>query len=164
METISLFPQGACDPVEMKADKAIAAIVALFAAGHPVVVAYSGGKDSSVVAALALYAALPLGILAVGKIVPAAIMVAHRESVALAAERPVSPSAAVVIALIWAASITLTLWLGLPVFLSRNLMPPPGSRRIGRFVGQSFDMQCNIGTAHARCRSGELLSRWKGAD
>ncbi|MGN5480231.1 hypothetical protein ACTMU2_35860 (plasmid) [Cupriavidus basilensis] len=58
METISLFPQGACDPVDRKADKAIAAIVALFAARHPVVVAYSGGKDSSVVAALVLHAAL----------------------------------------------------------------------------------------------------------
>lgn len=58
METISLFPQGACDPVDRKADKAITAILALFAAGHPVVVAYSGGKDSSVVAALVLHVAL----------------------------------------------------------------------------------------------------------
>ncbi|WP_237380889.1 phosphoadenosine phosphosulfate sulfotransferase [Cupriavidus sp. SW-Y-13] len=58
METISLFPQGVCDPVDRKADKAIAAILALFAAGHPVIVAYSGGKDSSVVAALVLHAAL----------------------------------------------------------------------------------------------------------
>lgn len=58
METISLFPQGAFEPIERKADKAIAVILALFTAGHPVVVAYSGGKDSSVVAALVLHAAL----------------------------------------------------------------------------------------------------------
>lgn len=58
MDTISLFPQGVCDPVDRKADKAVAAILALFAAGHPLVVAYSGGKDSSVVAALVLHAAL----------------------------------------------------------------------------------------------------------
>jgi len=58
METISLFPQGAFEPIERKADKAIAVILALFTAGHLVVVAYSGGKDSSVVAALVLHAAL----------------------------------------------------------------------------------------------------------
>lgn len=58
METISLFPQGAFEPVDRKADKAIAAILSLFTAGHPVVVAYSGGKDSSVVAALVLHAAM----------------------------------------------------------------------------------------------------------
>lgn len=57
METISLFPQGSFDPVERKADKAIASIIALFNAGHPMVVAYSGGKDSSVVAALVFHAA-----------------------------------------------------------------------------------------------------------
>ncbi|WP_061958173.1 hypothetical protein [Cupriavidus pauculus] len=47
METISLFPQGAFEPIERKADKAIAVILALFTAGHPIVVAYSGGKDAN---------------------------------------------------------------------------------------------------------------------
>ncbi|SCU86665.1 hypothetical protein CNECB9_460013 [Cupriavidus necator] len=50
MQTISLFPQGALDPIEDKADLAIRAILE---AGHPLVLAYSGGKDSSMVAALA---------------------------------------------------------------------------------------------------------------
>ena len=58
MDTISLFPQGAFDPIETKIDDAIATISALLQAGHPLVVAFSGGKDSSVVAALALHAAL----------------------------------------------------------------------------------------------------------
>ncbi|WP_176861058.1 hypothetical protein [Cupriavidus sp. YR651] len=58
METISLFPQGAFEPVERKADKAISAILTLFHAGHPTVIAFSGGKDSSAVAALVLHAAL----------------------------------------------------------------------------------------------------------
>ncbi|MGT2509627.1 hypothetical protein [Cupriavidus basilensis] len=57
-QTIELFPQGAHDPVEQKIDRAIVAILRLFQAAHPVVVAYSGGKDSSVVAALVLHAAL----------------------------------------------------------------------------------------------------------
>lgn len=38
--------------------KALEAIGRLFAGGHPIVVAYSGGKDSSVVAALVLHAAV----------------------------------------------------------------------------------------------------------
>jgi uncharacterized membrane protein YkvA (DUF1232 family) len=59
---------------------------------------------------------VPLGILAVVKLVPAAIMAEHRAAAALAAERPVSRAAAVVIALIWAASIALTLWLGYRYF------------------------------------------------
>ncbi|SPS02723.1 phosphoadenosine phosphosulfate sulfotransferase [Cupriavidus taiwanensis] len=57
MQSISLFPVGALDPVEDRADRAIAAIRRLLEAGHPLVVAYSGGKDSSMVAALALHAA-----------------------------------------------------------------------------------------------------------
>ncbi|WP_425953253.1 phosphoadenosine phosphosulfate sulfotransferase [Ralstonia pseudosolanacearum] len=44
--------------IEERIERALAAIVALFAAGHPVVVAYSGGKDSSVVAALVLHGAI----------------------------------------------------------------------------------------------------------
>lgn len=58
MQTISLFPQGALDPIEDKADKAIRAILTILEAGHPLVIAYSGGKDSSMVAALAFHAAV----------------------------------------------------------------------------------------------------------
>ncbi|WP_455289316.1 hypothetical protein [Cupriavidus necator] len=57
METISLFPVGALDPIDAKVDKAIDAICQLLISGHPLVIAYSGGKDSSMVAALALHAA-----------------------------------------------------------------------------------------------------------
>lgn len=57
MQTISLFPHGALDPIEDKVDRAIRAILNLLEAGHPLVLAYSGGKDSSMVAALALHAA-----------------------------------------------------------------------------------------------------------
>ncbi|SOY77529.1 3'-phosphoadenosine 5'-phosphosulfate sulfotransferase (PAPS reductase)/FAD synthetase Rme (fragment) [Cupriavidus taiwanensis] len=52
------LPVGALDPVEDRADHAILAIRRLLDAGHPLVVAYSGGKDSSMVAAFALHAAL----------------------------------------------------------------------------------------------------------
>lgn len=55
---MSCFPQGAHDPIEQKIDRALGAILRLFQAAHPVVIAYSGGKDSSVVAALVLHAAL----------------------------------------------------------------------------------------------------------
>lgn len=58
METISLFPQGAFEPIERKIDKAIATISSLLQQRHPIVVAFSGGKDSSVVAALVLHAAM----------------------------------------------------------------------------------------------------------
>jgi uncharacterized membrane protein YkvA (DUF1232 family) len=55
---------------------------------------------------------VPLGILAVVKLIPPNIMAEHRAAAALAAERPVSRTAAFMIALIWAASIALTAWLG----------------------------------------------------
>lgn len=54
---------------------------------------------------------VPLGILAVVKLIPQDVIVESRAAAALAAERPVSRTAAVVIALIWAASIALTGWL-----------------------------------------------------
>lgn len=57
MQTISLFPQGALDPIEDKADRAVHAILTILEAGHPLVLAYSGGKDSGMVAAPALHAA-----------------------------------------------------------------------------------------------------------
>ena len=55
---------------------------------------------------------VPLGIWAVVKLIPPDLMAEHRAAAALAAERPVSRTAALVIALIWAASIALTVWLG----------------------------------------------------
>jgi uncharacterized membrane protein YkvA (DUF1232 family) len=55
---------------------------------------------------------VPLGILAFVKLVPPDIMAEHRAAAALAAERPVSRTAALVIALIWTASVALTGWLG----------------------------------------------------
>lgn len=58
MQTISLFPAGALDPIEERAEEAIQAIRRLLEAGHPLVIAYSGGKDSSMVATLR--AACPL--------------------------------------------------------------------------------------------------------
>ncbi|MBA3446030.1 MAG: DUF1232 domain-containing protein [Pseudaminobacter sp.] len=55
---------------------------------------------------------VPLGILAVVKMIPQEVMAEHRSAAALASERPASRAAAVVIACIWAASIILTAWLG----------------------------------------------------
>jgi uncharacterized membrane protein YkvA (DUF1232 family) len=55
---------------------------------------------------------VPLGILAVGKMIPASIMAEHRAAASLAAEKPVSRMAGFLIALIWVASIMLTGWLG----------------------------------------------------
>lgn len=54
---------------------------------------------------------VPLGILAVVKLIPPHVMAEHRAAAALAAERPVSRIAGIVIALIWAISIALTGWM-----------------------------------------------------
>ena len=54
---------------------------------------------------------VPLGILAVVKLMPAKVMADCRAAAALAVERPVSRIAAVVIALIWIGCIALTGWL-----------------------------------------------------
>jgi uncharacterized membrane protein YkvA (DUF1232 family) len=59
---------------------------------------------------------VPLGILAVVKLVPPELMAEHRAAAALAAERPMSRTAAAVIACIWAASIALTVWLSYRYF------------------------------------------------
>jgi uncharacterized membrane protein YkvA (DUF1232 family) len=59
---------------------------------------------------------VPLGIWAVVRMIPPEIMVEHRAAASLAAERPVSRTAALIIALIWAASIALTAWLGYRFF------------------------------------------------
>jgi uncharacterized membrane protein YkvA (DUF1232 family) len=55
---------------------------------------------------------VPLGILAVVKLVPPEIMAEHRRVAAAAAEMPVSRTAAIGIVLIWAASIGLVTWYG----------------------------------------------------
>ena len=55
---------------------------------------------------------VPLGVLAVVKLIPPGIMAEHRTAASLAAEKPVSRVAAIVIASVWVASIALTGWLG----------------------------------------------------
>jgi uncharacterized membrane protein YkvA (DUF1232 family) len=53
---------------------------------------------------------VPLGILAVIKLLPPDIMAEHRTTAAAVAERPTSLTAAVVIAAIWVVSIGLVAW------------------------------------------------------
>ena len=55
---------------------------------------------------------LPLGIVAVVKLIPPEVMTEHRAAATLAAERPVSRTAAVAIFCLWAAGIMLVAWLG----------------------------------------------------
>lgn len=59
---------------------------------------------------------VPLGIWAIVKMIPPEVMAEHRAAAALVQERPVSRTAAVVIAFFWAASIALTAWLGYRYF------------------------------------------------
>lgn len=59
---------------------------------------------------------VPLGILAIVRMIPPEVMAEHRAAAALAGERPVSRIAAVVIACIWIVSIALTAWLGYRYF------------------------------------------------
>jgi len=59
---------------------------------------------------------VPFGIWAVVKLIPAEIMTEHRAAAVLAAERPLSRTAALMIVFIWAASIGLTAWLGYRYF------------------------------------------------
>jgi uncharacterized membrane protein YkvA (DUF1232 family) len=59
---------------------------------------------------------VPLGILAVIKLIPPEIMAEHRELAAAAQERPVSLTAGIVIGCIWVASIALTGWLAYRLF------------------------------------------------
>jgi uncharacterized membrane protein YkvA (DUF1232 family) len=54
---------------------------------------------------------VPLGILAVVKLVPPELMAEHRRTAVLAGQKPVSRTAAFAVAVIWAASIALTGWL-----------------------------------------------------
>ena len=59
---------------------------------------------------------VPLGILAVVKLIPPHIMAEHRAAASLAAEKPVSRTVVFVIAAVWAASIVLTVWLSYRYF------------------------------------------------
>ena len=59
---------------------------------------------------------VPLGILAVVKLIPAEIMADNRAAATRAAARPVSRAAAVAIALIWTAAIALTGWMTWSIF------------------------------------------------
>ena len=59
---------------------------------------------------------LPIGIWAVVKLIPPEVMAEHRATATLAADRPVSRTATLVIALIWVGSIVLTAWLGYRYF------------------------------------------------
>ena len=59
---------------------------------------------------------LPLGIWLVVKLIPPEVMAEHRATATLAAERPASRTAVIIIALIWAVSIALTAWLGYRYF------------------------------------------------
>ncbi|ALA19278.1 MULTISPECIES: YkvA family protein [unclassified Chelatococcus] len=54
---------------------------------------------------------VPLGVLAVVKLIPPELMAEHRELAAAAQERPVSRAAAAVIACLWIASVALVVWL-----------------------------------------------------
>jgi uncharacterized membrane protein YkvA (DUF1232 family) len=61
---------------------------------------------------------VPLGILAVVKLIRPEVMAEHRAAAAQAEERPVSRTAVCVIVFVWAASIALTGWL-----VYRNFVP-----------------------------------------
>ena len=54
---------------------------------------------------------VPLGILAVVKLIPPDIMAEHRATAAIASERPISRVAALVILLFWIGSMALVGWL-----------------------------------------------------
>jgi uncharacterized membrane protein YkvA (DUF1232 family) len=66
---------------------------------------------------------VPLGIVAVVRLIPPEIMAEHRAAAAMALERPTSRTAAAVIALVWIASMALVGWLGYRYFVSGNYNP-----------------------------------------
>lgn len=59
---------------------------------------------------------VPLGILIVVRLIPPEIMTEHRELAVAAQERPISQTAGVVIACIWAASVIFAGWLSYRYF------------------------------------------------
>ena len=62
---------------------------------------------------------VPVGIMAVVKLIPSEVMDEHRAAAAKISERPVSRSGAAVILLIWLASVTLIGWLAYRAFAKR---------------------------------------------
>jgi uncharacterized membrane protein YkvA (DUF1232 family) len=60
---------------------------------------------------------VPLGILAVVSLIPPNVMAEHRVNAARAAERPISRTAAAVIAGLWGAAIALSAWVGYRYFV-----------------------------------------------
>src|ERR1700674_698330 len=63
---------------------------------------------------------VPLGIMAVVKLIPPEIMAEHRAAAAMAAERPMSRIAATVIVVIWIASMALVAWLAYRYWVGKN--------------------------------------------
>jgi len=61
---------------------------------------------------------VPLGILIVVRLIPPEIMAEHRAAAAAAQDRPVSHTAAIVIAIVWMACIALAGWLCYRSFLT----------------------------------------------
>src|SRR5262245_48116442 len=61
---------------------------------------------------------VPLGLLAVVKLIPPEVMAEHRALAAAAQDRPVSRAAAIVIAIVWAACIALAGWICYRFFVS----------------------------------------------
>lgn len=61
---------------------------------------------------------IPLGVLAVVKLIPKDIMQEHRDLADAAGDRPVNKTAATVIVAIWAASLALAVWLSYRYFAS----------------------------------------------
>ena len=59
---------------------------------------------------------VPLGIMAVVKLIPPDVMAEHRAAASVAAERPISRTAAAVIGCVWALSIALAVWLAYRYF------------------------------------------------
>ena len=59
---------------------------------------------------------VPLGIMLVVRLIPPDIMAEHRELAAVAQDRPISRTAALVIVCVWIASIALVGWLGYRYF------------------------------------------------
>ena len=61
---------------------------------------------------------VPLGIMAVVRLVPPHVMAESREAAAVLAERPVSRTAAAVIVCVWAGSLALAVWLTYRYFVT----------------------------------------------
>lgn len=59
---------------------------------------------------------VPLGIMAVVKLIPPDVMAEHRAAASVAAERPISRTAAVIVGCVWALSIALMVWLAYRYF------------------------------------------------